>query len=187
GGVWGPRRARGAAGSAGGGREGGWGAGPGRAPAPPPGRPHLRTGDLGFLHRGELYVAGRLKDVIIRKGRNHYPQDFELTAERAVPGLHPNSVSAFSCEDGVAERLVLVVEADGRLLNSPGAGVVRARVYDAIREGHRITPDDVVVVRRGGLPKTSSGKVQRRECKRRYEQGELRIVASGVVAATGMA
>ncbi|WP_234338277.1 fatty acyl-AMP ligase [Streptomyces sp. NRRL F-5727] len=153
----------------------------------PAGRPHLRTGDLGFLYRGELYVAGRLKDVIIRKGRNHYPQDFELTAERAVPGLHPNSVGAFSCEDGVAERLVLVVEADGRLLGSPGAGVLRARVYDAIREGHRITPDDVVVVRRGGLPKTSSGKVRRRECKRRYEQGELRIVASGVVAATGTA
>ncbi|MEU0399860.1 fatty acyl-AMP ligase [Streptomyces sp. NPDC006197] len=150
-------------------------------------RPHLRTGDLGFLHDGELYVTGRLKDVIIRKGRNHYPQDFELTAERAVPGLHPNSVSAFSCDDGVTERLVLVVEADGRLLNSPGAAAVRARVYEAIRSGHRITPDDIVVVRRGALPKTSSGKVQRRECKRRYEHGELRIAASGVGAAAGKA
>lgn len=148
------------------------------------GRPHLRTGDLGFLYDDELYVAGRLKDVIVRKGRNHYPQDFELTAERAVPGLHPNSVSAFSCDDGRAERLVLVVEVDGRLLNSPGAGAVRAQVFEAIRSGHRITPDDIVVVRRGGLPKTSSGKVQRRECKRCYENGELRIVASGVVAVT---
>lgn len=148
------------------------------------GRPHLRTGDLGFLHDDELYVAGRLKDVIIRKGRNHYPQDFELTAERAVPGLHPNSVSAFSCDDGRTERLVLVVEVDGRLLNSPGAGAVRAQVHEAIRSGHRITPDDIVVVRRGRLPKTSSGKVQRRECKRRYENGELRIVPSGVVAVT---
>jgi acyl-CoA synthetase (AMP-forming)/AMP-acid ligase II len=152
-----------------------------------PDRPHLRTGDLGFLYGGELYVAGRLKDVIIRKGRNHYPQDFELTAERAVAGLHPNSVSAFSCDDGQIERLVLVVEADGRLLNSPGAGAVRAQVYEAIRSAHRITPDDIVVVRRGGLPKTSSGKVQRRECKRRYQNGELRIVASGVVAVTGPA
>ncbi|MET9763723.1 fatty acyl-AMP ligase [Streptomyces sp. NPDC006372] len=150
-------------------------------------RPHLRTGDLGFLHDDELYVAGRLKDVIIRKGRNHYPQDIELTAERAVPGLHPNSVSAFSCDDGEAERLVLVVEADGRLLNSPGAAAVRAQVYDAIRSDHRITPDDIVVVRRGALPKTSSGKVQRTECKRRYEHGELRIVASGVGAAAGKA
>ncbi|MFB7372434.1 fatty acyl-AMP ligase [Streptomyces sp. NPDC056222] len=148
------------------------------------GRPHLRTGDLGFLYGDELYVAGRLKDVIIRKGRNHYPQDFELTAERAVPGLHPNSVSAFSCDDGQTERLVLVVEADGRLLNSPGAGAVRAKVDEAIRSGHRISPDDIVIVRRGGLPKTSSGKVQRRECKRRYESGELRIVPSGVVAVT---
>ncbi|MFE6918464.1 fatty acyl-AMP ligase [Streptomyces rubiginosohelvolus] len=148
-----------------------------------PDRPHLRTGDLGFLHGGELYVAGRLKDLIVRKGRNHYPQDFELTAERAVPGLHPNSVSAFSTDDGLREKLVLVVEADGRLLNSTGAAAVRARVYDAVRSGHRITPDDIVIVRRGALPKTSSGKVQRRECRRRYERGELRIVAAGVAAA----
>lgn len=150
-----------------------------------PDRPHLRTGDLGFLYGDELYVAGRLKDVIIRKGRNHYPQDFELTAERAVPGLHPNSASAFSCDDGLRERLVVVVEADGRLLNSLGAEIVRRRVHDAVRSGHRITPDDVVVVRRGGLPKTSSGKVQRRECKRRYENGELRPVAAGDAATTG--
>ncbi|MFF4426483.1 fatty acyl-AMP ligase [Streptomyces sp. NPDC001549] len=148
------------------------------------GRPHLRTGDLGFLYDDELYVAGRLKDVIIRKGRNHYPQDFELTAERAVPGLHPNSVSAFSCDDGRTERLVLVVEVDGRLLNSPGAGAVRAQVFEAIRSRHRITPDDIAVVRRGRLPKTSSGKVQRKECKRCYENGELQIVPSGVVAVT---
>ncbi|MFG2294458.1 fatty acyl-AMP ligase [Streptomyces sp. NPDC048603] len=135
--------------------------------------PHLRTGDLGFLYGGELYVTGRLKDVIIRKGRNHYPQDFELSAERAVPGLHPNSAAAFSCDDGERERLVLVVEADGRLLNTTGAETIRRRVYDAVREGHRITPDEVLVVRRGALPKTSSGKVQRRECRRRYENGEL--------------
>ncbi|MFE3934311.1 fatty acyl-AMP ligase [Streptomyces goshikiensis] len=143
-----------------------------------PNRPHLRTGDLGFLYNDELYVAGRLKDVIIRKGRNYYPQDFELTAERAVPGLHPNSVSAFSYDDGRIERLVLMVEVDGRLLNSPGAGAVRAQVHDAIQTKCRITPDDVVIVRRGALPKTSSGKVQRGECKRRYEHGELRILAA---------
>ncbi|MFJ3279411.1 fatty acyl-AMP ligase [Streptomyces halstedii] len=137
------------------------------------GATHLRTGDLGFLHEGELYVTGRLKDVIIRKGRNLYPQDLELSAEAAVEGLHPNCAAAFSCDDGERERLVVVVEADGRLLNSLGAEAVRQRVHDAVREGHRITPDDVLVVRRGALPKTSSGKVQRRACKRRYENGEL--------------
>ncbi|OIJ86704.1 hypothetical protein BIV24_25960 [Streptomyces colonosanans] len=139
---------------------------------------HLRTGDLGFLHDGELYVTGRLKDVIIRKGRNYYPQDIELSAERAVPGLHPNCAAAFSSDDGERERLVVVVESDGRLLNSVGATSIRQRVYDAVGEEQRITPDEVIVVRRGALPKTSSGKVQRRACKRRYENGELTAVTT---------
>jgi long-chain fatty acid adenylase/transferase FadD26 len=138
-----------------------------------PDAPHLRTGDLGFLHGGELYVTGRLKDLIIRKGRNYYPQDIEFSAEHAVPGLHPNCAAAFSRDEGGRERLIVVVEADGRLLKSPGAEALRASVYDAIRETQRITPDEVLIVRRGSVPKTSSGKVQRRECKRRYENGEL--------------
>ncbi|MFB7620032.1 fatty acyl-AMP ligase [Kitasatospora sp. NPDC056181] len=142
------------------------------------GAEHLRTGDLGFLHDGELYVTGRLKDVIIRKGRNHYPQDIELSAERSVTGLHPNCAAAFSTEDGTRERLVVVVEADGRLLNSLGAATVRERVHEAVRDGHRITPDDVLVVRRGALPKTSSGKVQRRACKRGYQDGTLAALAA---------
>ncbi|MET9075260.1 fatty acyl-AMP ligase [Streptomyces sp. NPDC004232] len=146
------------------------------------GTPHLRTGDLGFLRDGELFVTGRLKDVIIRKGRNHYPQDIELSAELAVPGAHPNCAAAFSVEDGARERLVVVVEADGRLLNSLGAEEISRRVHDAVRERNRITPDDVLVVRRGAVPKTSSGKVQRRACKRRYEDGGLPVV--GVPAAT---
>jgi acyl-CoA synthetase (AMP-forming)/AMP-acid ligase II len=147
--------------------------------------PHLRTGDLGFLHQGELYVAGRIKDVIIRKGRNHYPQDIELSAERAVPGLHPNCAAAFSSDDGERERLVLVVESDGRVLKSLGADAVRERIHDAVREAHRITPDDILVVRRGTLPKTSSGKVQRRACKKRYEDGDLDAAAVPTAAGAG--
>ncbi|WP_333767848.1 fatty acyl-AMP ligase [Streptomyces sp. IBSBF 2435] len=149
------------------------------------GETYLRTGDLGFLHEGELYVTGRLKDVIIRKGRNHYPQDLELSAERAVPGLHPNCAVAFSSEDGEREQLVVVVEADGRLLKSLGAETLRLRVYDAVRDMHRITPDVVLVVRRGALPKTSSGKVQRRACKQRYENGELTAVTASAAATVG--
>ncbi|MFI5682223.1 fatty acyl-AMP ligase [Streptomyces cellulosae] len=138
---------------------------------------YLRTGDLGFLHEGALYVTGRLKDVVIRQGRNHYPQDIELSAERAVPGLHPNCAAAFSVEDGERERLVVVVEADGRVLKSPGAHALRARVREAVHEDHRLTADEVLVVRRGTLSKTSSGKVQRRACRARYEDGELAALA----------
>ncbi|MFE2571694.1 fatty acyl-AMP ligase [Streptomyces mirabilis] len=138
---------------------------------------YLRTGDLGFLHEGALYVTGRLKDVVIRQGRNHYAQDIELSAERAVPGLHPNCAAAFSVEDGEQERLVVVVEADGRVLKSPGAHALRAQVREAVHEDHRLTVDEVLVVRRGALPKTSSGKVQRQACRARYEGGGLAALA----------
>ncbi|MFD9210999.1 fatty acyl-AMP ligase [Streptomyces sioyaensis] len=134
---------------------------------------YLRTGDLGFVHHGELYVTGRLKDVIIRQGRNYYPQDIELSAESAVPGLHPNCSAAFSVDDGMRERLVVVVEADGRVLRTPGGQRLRESVREAIRQNHGLDADDIRVVRRGALAKTSSGKVQRRACRRRYEDGSL--------------
>lgn len=135
--------------------------------------PHLRTGDLGFLHDGELYVAGRRKDLVVYQGRNFYPQDIELSVERCDPGLHPNSCAAFAVDDGTAERLVVVVEASGRTLRATGAGTLRARVRAAVHEGQRLAVDDVVVVRRGSLPVTSSGKVQRRLCRQLYLDGRL--------------
>ncbi|WP_340375332.1 fatty acyl-AMP ligase [Streptomyces sp. SS7] len=141
--------------------------------------PHLRTGDLGFLYDGDLYLTGRMKDVIVRRGRNHYPQDIELSAERSVPGLQPNGAAAFSLDDGERERLVVVVEADGRVLGALDAETLRERVREAVRAEQRITPDDVVVVRRGKLPKTSSGKVQRQACRSLYQDGALtRLVPS---------
>ncbi|MFJ8313914.1 fatty acyl-AMP ligase [Streptomyces sp. NPDC094147] len=144
-----------------------------RGSAPASDETHLRTGDLGFLHDGELYVTGRIKDVLIRNGRNYYPQDIELSAEAAAPGLHPNCAAAFSVDDGAEERLVVLVEADGRVLRAPGEQALRRRVRAAIRENHRLEADVVLVVRRGALSKTSSGKVQRRACRQRYEDGAL--------------
>ena len=137
----------------------------------------LRTGDLGFLHRGEVFVTGRLKDVLIRKGRNYYPQDIELSAEGADPGLHPNCAAAFSTDDGSTERLVLLVEADGRTLRE-GGGTLLDRLRAAVRDGHRLEADEILLLRRGSLPKTSSGKVQRGEARRRYLAGEFTSAAS---------
>jgi acyl-CoA synthetase (AMP-forming)/AMP-acid ligase II len=147
-------------------------------------RTYLRTGDLGFVHDGELYVAGRLKDVIIRKGRNFYPQDIELTVERTTEGLHPNCSAAFSVDDGTSERLVVVVEADGRVLKSTGAEELSRRIEDAVHEGQRLHVDEVVVTRRGSLPKTSSGKVQRRLTRIRYLDGEF-VPAGGDARTAG--
>jgi acyl-CoA synthetase (AMP-forming)/AMP-acid ligase II len=144
---------------------------------------YLRTGDLGFLHDGELYVAGRLKDVIIRKGRNFYPQDIELTVERTTEGLHPNCSAAFSVDDGTSERLVVIVEADGRVLKATGAQELSRRIEDAVHEGQRLIVDEVVITRRGSLPKTSSGKVQRRLTRIRYLDGEF--VPAGAAAVQG--
>ncbi|MFD6422247.1 fatty acyl-AMP ligase [Streptomyces sp. NPDC060198] len=137
----------------------------------------LRTGDLGFVHEDELFVTGRLKDVIIRKGRNYYPQDIEVSAESADPALQPNCAAAFSVDDGAAERLVLVVEADGRAQRDGGAEGLRDRVRAAVLDGQRLETDEILLVRRGSLPKTSSGKVQRRETRRRYLDGEFEVRA----------
>jgi long-chain fatty acid adenylase/transferase FadD26 len=138
----------------------------------------LRTGDLGFLRDGELYVTGRLKDLIIRHGRNHYPQDIEHSAELALPGLHPNCAAAFSADDGETERLVVLVEVDGRVLRVPGAPAARHLVHRAIWENHRLDADEVVLVRRGTLSRTSSGKIQRAACRRRYLAGALTVVSA---------
>jgi len=136
-------------------------------------RPYLRTGDLGFLQDGELYVTGRLKDVIIRNGRNFYPQDLELSAEMSVPGLRPNCAAAFSVDDGERERLVVVVEADGRVLRTTPRERLRASVAAAVYEGQRLRTDEVVLIRRGVLPRTTSGKVQRSAARERYLNGEF--------------
>jgi long-chain fatty acid adenylase/transferase FadD26 len=138
---------------------------------------YLRTGDLGFQHGDELYVAGRRKDVIIRKGRNFYPQDIELTVERTESGLRPNCSAAFSVDDGTSERLVVVVEVDGRVLKSTGLAGLRQRIQAAVHEDQRLHVDEVAIVRRGTLPKTSSGKVQRRACRAQYLDGALTLAA----------
>jgi long chain fatty acid CoA FadD26 len=143
------------------------------APGADDSREYLRTGDLGFTHDGTLYINGRLKDLVIRTGRNHYPQDIELSAETAVPGLRPNCAAAFSVDDGSAEKLAVVVEVDGRTLRETGPGRLRRLVREAVWDNHRLEADDVLLVRRGTLPKTSSGKVRRRACRQLYTDGSL--------------
>jgi acyl-CoA synthetase (AMP-forming)/AMP-acid ligase II/acyl carrier protein len=143
--------------------------------------PFLRTGDLGFLREGELYVTGRLKDVIIIRGRNHYPQDIEQSAEQSHPAVLMGA--AFALGSDGAEQLVVVHQIDRQFRDADLDQVVRA-IRRAIVEQHEIDPAAVVLIRQTSLPITSSGKVQRTLCRQQYEDGHLKIVHAWTNPAT---
>ncbi|HSU83775.1 MAG TPA: AMP-binding protein, partial [Thermoanaerobaculia bacterium] len=143
--------------------------------------PFLRTGDLGFLSGGDLYVTGRLKDLIILRGRNHYPQDVELTAERSHPDLQPGGGAAFPVETGGEERLVVVHEVARH--RKDGVEEIAEAVRRAVAAEHEVQVHEVVLIRQAGLPKTSSGKVQRRLCRELYLRDELPVVGRSALAA----
>jgi acyl-CoA synthetase (AMP-forming)/AMP-acid ligase II len=131
----------------------------------------LRTGDLGFDLGGELFVTGRLKDLIILRGRNHYPQDFERTVESCHPALRPGCGAAFSVDLDGEERLVVAQEVE-RTWRGPLAEVAEA-VRRAVAEEHEVRVHEVVLLRTGGVPKTSRGKVRRQACRATWLAGEL--------------
>src|ERR1044071_5083136 len=108
--------------------------------------PFLRTGDLGFLKDGELFVTGRLKDLIIIRGRNHYPQDIELTVERSHPALRPGCGAAFSLNVNDEERLVVVQEVEREHRNTP-VDDMAAAVRKAVAEHHELQVYAVVLLR----------------------------------------
>jgi 8-amino-7-oxononanoate synthase len=126
-------------------------------------RRYLRTGDLGFIDDGQVFVTGRLKDLIILNGRNYYPQDLELAAERSHPSLRPGHAAAFALTDsaGAGERLALALEVTRHHRESENEAVFSA-VRRALAEREGVLPDVIVLVRQNGIPRTSSGKVQRR-------------------------
>ena len=149
----------------------------------------LRTGDYGAYVDGQLYITGRVKDLVIVAGRNHYPQDLENTAQAASDALRPGFVAAFSvpanqlpidarngadiAADDSSETLVVVAE------RAPGAGKadpgpVADAVRSAISARHGVTAQDVLLVPAGSIPRTSSGKIARRACKAAYVDGTLR-------------
>ena len=133
---------------------------------------YLRTGDLGCLIDGEVYVTGRLKEVIIIRGRNLYPQDLELAAQTSHPALLPDASAAFAVPGDGEDRLVLVQEID-RHTRANDWGLIAAAARGGIADAHGVRVHAIVLVKPGSIPKTSSGKIQRLACRAKYLAGEL--------------
>ncbi|MCI0390219.1 MAG: fatty acyl-AMP ligase [Acidobacteria bacterium] len=127
----------------------------------------LRTGDLGYLAEGELFICGRSKELIIIRGANYYPQDIELAA-RDLPGVKRGNVAAFGVNEGREERLVILAEAGAR-----EAETLRRAIATRIQETFGLDVHRVALVPVGTLLRTTSGKLQRRKMKKLYEQGEI--------------
>lgn len=149
--------------------------------------PYLRTGDLGFVQDGQLYITGRRKDLVIVRGTNHYPQDLEWTAQRAHPALRPENGAAFSVIVDGEERLVLALEVE----RAEAAGLDHAAVVEAVRraitEEHELDVYAVSLLTRATLPKTASGKIQRTAARAAFlagGDGELHRWTAPVKATT---
>jgi fatty acid CoA ligase FadD32 len=130
----------------------------------------LRTGDLGMIHDGELFITGRLKDMIIIDGRNHYPQDVEVTAQDAHPAIRRDRVAAFAAP---GDRLVVVAERTREDAGRADPAEVTLAVRAAVSQRHGIGLHDFRLVSPGGIPRTSSGKIARAACRDRYLAGDF--------------
>lgn len=137
--------------------------------------PFLRTGDFGFFFEDQLYVTGRLKDLIIVRGVNRYPQDIEMTVEKASPKIQPSAVGAFAVDLHGRERLIIVAEVE-RTRRDDWSDVIAAVRRDVTSE-HELPPDAVILVRFGSIPKTSSGKIQRHACRDEFLADTLQIIS----------
>lgn len=138
-----------------------------------PAGPWLRTGDLGVRHDGEVYIAGRIKDLLIVDGRNHYPQDVEATAASADRDIRPGSVAAFAIEGTDTESAVVVAEHRGHTaLTTEDERALEASIRRLVSDAHGLALRDVVLVPAGLVPRTSSGKIARSACRDRYLAGD---------------
>ena len=139
-------------------------------------RHFLRTGDLGFIKDGELFVTGRLKDIIIIQGRNHYPQDIELTVENSHPALRPSCGAAFAVEFKGEEQLVVVQEVERTYLRRLSIDEVVGNIRQAVSVEHDIRVHTVVLIKTGTISKTSSGKIQRQTCRQKFLNSTLDVL-----------
>jgi acyl-CoA synthetase (AMP-forming)/AMP-acid ligase II len=137
----------------------------------------LRTGDLGFMRDGELYITGRLKDVLIVRGCNYYPQDIEGTVEAAHPAIRRSAVAAFSVTDSLEEQVVVIAEIERTQMRTVQVPDLLRAIRARVIEEHGLPLKDVVFLRPGTLSRTTSGKVRRRHCRTLYLSDQLEQIA----------
>ncbi|MBI4511813.1 MAG: fatty acyl-AMP ligase [Deltaproteobacteria bacterium] len=138
--------------------------------------PFLRTGDLGFVHEGELFVTGRLKDLIIVGGRNCYPQDIEATVEACHPALRTGCSAAFALDGHAGEALVIATEvARDYVAQAVDPEELVAAIRRSVTAEHEVRVHAVALLQAGTIPKTSSGKIQRHAARQAFVRGELTL------------
>lgn len=138
--------------------------------------PFLRTGDLGFLSNGELYVTGRQKDLLIFRGQNHYPQDIEATVAQCHPALKSGYGAAISRVVAGEERLVIVQEVERSYRRNLNLGEIITAVRQAIAQDHELMTHGLYLLKPGSIPKTSSGKIQRQACRQALLNDSLTVL-----------
>ncbi|MEL6494126.1 MAG: amino acid adenylation domain-containing protein [Cyanobacteria bacterium J06623_7] len=137
----------------------------------------LRTGDLGFIDRGQLFVTGRCKDLIIINGQNYYPQDIELTVEQSHRQVRDNASAVFTLVSSESEELVCVVELDSRGSKQIDTQAVFKAISQAVAQEHELAFQTIVLLKRGSIAKTSSGKIKRHACRQQFSDRSLDYVA----------
>ncbi|MGF1480505.1 MAG: beta-ketoacyl synthase N-terminal-like domain-containing protein [Cyanophyceae cyanobacterium] len=141
--------------------------------------PFLKTGDLGFFNDGELFITGRLKDLIIIRGQNYYPQDIERTVEQAHPALRAANGAAFTIEEA---EMVIVSEVERQVWRNLNVEEIARAIREAIVYHHDLPIYAIALLKPGGIPKTSSGKIQRRACKQQFLDQTLAVIGEWTAA-----
>lgn len=142
--------------------------------------PFLRTGDFGFIRENELFITGRLKDLIIIGGQNHYPQDIELTVQESHRALRPGCGGTFSVDQASSERLVIAQEVEHRFLKNLDVKEIIRAIQQAVSEQHGIQVYAILLLKPASIPKTSSGKIRRQACRLGFLEETLDIVGQWI-------
>jgi len=140
--------------------------------------PWMRTGDLGFVQDKQLFITGRLKDLIIVRGKNHYPQDIEGSVEACSPDFLPGGTAAFMVDPNEDDRIVVVQEIRRNAIRSGDRAHWTLLVKDVVAKAHQIQVADVRFVLPSAIPRTSSGKIQRSKCRAMYLEKKLQLIHS---------